>query len=398
MIYLDNAAAAPMDPQVAAVIEESMRRDFANSGAVYRIGLDARKCIERAEEEIIRALGLPATHRLIFTSGGSESNNLFIKGLCFPDKKAAYLGLEHPSVVETLKYLADFGNVPLSLLEYQIEGRLDFSKAVLALKKNRVRLLCLSHVNNELGTINDPENLIAAVRSGSPQTRIFLDGAQAVGKLVLSPEIWSGISGYSVSGHKINGPKGIGLLIYDSRLTLNPQIHGGKQQFGVRSGTPPTPLILGLARAMQLSVERVRETQAHLRKLNRRLIEGLQNLTERPPYFNPRFNSLPVDDVTRQSPSIVNFSFPPVEGEVLLHHLDEKNICVGLGSACGARSKEPSRILTGMGRTEKEARCSLRISFDRRNSVEEVDRFLEEFFKAYEALHPIFRGKTAAGQ
>lgn len=396
MIYLDHAATTPMDPQVIELIEKSMRRDFANSGTVYRIGLDAKKCIERAAAEIAEALGVPSTHRLVFTSGGSESNNLFIKGICFPDKKAAYTGLEHPSVVETLKYFVDFGNEPLSLLEYQKAGRLDLPRAIPVLKKNRVRLLCLSHVNNELGTVNDTESLVAAIKSASPQTRIFLDGVQAVGKLVLSPGMWPGLAGYSISGHKINGPKGIGLLIYDSRLTLNPQIHGGKQQFGVRSGTLPVPLILGLAKTIQLAVDRVGETQTHLKKLHNHLVEGLQSLSDRNPHFTLRFNSLAVDDVMRQSPSIVNFSFPPVEGEVLLHHLEEKNIYVGLGSACSAHSKEPSKILTGIGLTEEEARCSMRISFGRQNTIEEVNRFLDEFARAYELLYPTFKSKNAA--
>lgn len=393
MIYLDNAATTPMDPEVMQTIEESMRRDFANSGAVYRIGLDAKKRIEKAMEEIAAALGVPATHRLVFTSGGTESNNLFIKGLCFPDKKTASMGLEHPSVVETLKNFSGFGTESLNLLDCQTEGRLDLSKAVPLLKSNRVRLLCLSHVNNELGTVQDPEKLMAAVKSGSPQTRIFLDGVQAVGKLILSPNIWPGLAGYSISAHKINGPKGIGLLIYDSRLNLNPQIHGGKQQFGVRSGTLPVPLILGLAKAIQLAVKRSQETQSQLLKLNRYLVDGLQALSERLPDLTLRFNSLDGDDVKLQSPSIINFSFPPVEGEVLLHHLEEKNIYVGLGSACSAHSKEPSKILTGIGRTEAEARCSLRVSFGRQNTIAEVDRFLDAFGAAYELLYPTFNNK-----
>ncbi len=393
MIYLDNAATTPMDPQVIAVIEDSMRRDIANSGAVYRIGLDAKKRIEKAEEEIATALNIPSTHRLIFTSGGSESNNLFIKGICFPDKKTACLGLEHPSVTATLNYFSQFGNEPLSLLEFQKDGRLDLSGAVGSLKKNRVRLLCLSHVNNELGTVNDPESVVTAVQSGSPQTRVFMDGVQAPGKLILSQNTWPGLAGYSISSHKINGPKGIGLLVYDSRLALAPQIHGGKQQSGVRSGTLPTPLILGMAKSIQLAVERAEETQTHLKTLYRHLIDGLINLSDRLPTFKLLFNSLTVDDVNRQSPAIVNFSFPPVEGEVLLHHLEEQNIFVGLGSACSAHSKEPSKILTGIGRTVEEARCSLRVSFGRQNTIEEVDRFLHEFAGAYEALYPTFHGK-----
>jgi cysteine desulfurase len=393
MIYLDNAATTPMDPEVIEVVDASMRRDIANSGAVYRLGFDVKKRIENAEEEIASALKIPSTHSLIFTSGGSESNNLFIKGICFPDKKTACLGLEHPSVTATLNYFSQFGNEPLSLQEFQKEGRLDLTKAVPLLKKNRVRLLCLSHVNNELGTVNDPSSLWTAVSAGSPQTRIFLDGVQAVGKLFIYPDTWSGLAGYSISGHKIKGPKGIGLLVYDSRLTLAPQIHGGKQQGGVRSGTLPTPLILGLAKAIQLAVERTDDTQAHFKKLYRYLIDGLIALSGRLPIFNLNFNSLTVDDVHCQSPAIVNFSFSPVEGEVLLHHLEKQNIFVGLGSACSANSKEPSKILTGIGRTVEEARCSLRISFGRQNTIEEIDRFLEEFANAYQALYPTFKGK-----
>ena len=395
MIYLDNAATTPMDSQVMEVIAESMRQEFANSGAVYRIGLDAKKRIEKAQEEIASALNVPATHRLVFTSGGSESNNLFIKGICFPDKKTAFLGLEHPSVTATLNYFSQSGNEPLNLLEFQKEGRLDLSEVVPLLNKNRVRLLCLSHVNNELGTVNDPLSVLAAVKTGSPQTRVFLDGVQAVGKLFISENIWPDLAGYSISGHKINGPKGIGLLIYNSRLTLTPQIHGGKQQYGVRSGTLPTPLILGLAKSIQLAVERTDKTQAHLKKLHCHLIDGLNALSKRLPIFNLRFNSLTVDDVSRQSPAIVNFSFPPVEGEVLLHHLEKQNIFVGLGSACSAHSKEPSKILIGIGRTVEESRCSLRISFDRQNTIKEIDRFLEEFARAYETLYPTFKGKGA---
>ncbi len=393
MIYLDNAATTPMDPEVIEVVEESMRRDIANSGAVYKIGLDAKKRIEKAEEEIASALNIPSTHSLIFTSGGSEANNLFIKGICFPDKKTAFLGLEHPSVTATLNYFSQFGNEPLSLLGFQKEGRLDLSEAVPVLNKNRVRLLCLSHVNNELGTVNDPLLVASAIKAGSPQTRIFLDGVQAVGKLFISSGTWSGLAGYSISGHKIYGPKGIGLLIYDSRLKLAPQIHGGKQQHGVRSGTLPTPLILGLAKSIRLAVERTEETQTHLKKLFHHLIEGLKSLSSRLPTFNLKFNSLTTDDVSLQSPAIVNFSFAPVEGEVLLHHLEEQNIFVGLGSACSAHSKEPSKILTGIGRTVEESRCSLRISLGRQNTINEIDRFLEEFAKAYENLYPAFKGK-----
>ena len=129
MIYLDNAATTAISPKVMDVLKESMDSDFANPGTIYSIGLDAKKKVERAKLDIVSALNIPATHKIVFTSGGTEANNLLIKGLCFSDKKVVYLGLEHPSILEPLAYLSSLGNNPLSLLEYQTEGRLDLKQA-----------------------------------------------------------------------------------------------------------------------------------------------------------------------------------------------------------------------------------------------------------------------------
>ena len=393
MVYLDNAATTPMDEAVVEQVQDSMRNVFANSGTPYRIGLDAKRLIEESAESIAASLRVPSTHRILFTSGGTESNNLFIKGLCFPDKKTAYLGLEHPSITESLAFLKQFGNDPFSLSSFQKEGRLDLN-SIPVLSEKRVKLLCLSHVNNELGSVNEPMQIIPALAKGSPQTKLFLDGVQAIGKIKLNPDIWKGLAGYSISGHKIHGPKGIGLLIYDSKLVLNPQMHGGKQQFGVRSGTLPLPLIMGLKTAVSHAVARTERTQQHLQGLCRHLIEGLKNLQERISKLRIRFNSLIDEDIIRQSPGMVNFSFPPVEGEVILHHLEEKNIFVGLGSACSAHSKKPSRILMGIGLSEEQARCSLRVSFSHNNTTDEIDQFLEAFAKAYQALYATFLHKA----
>jgi cysteine desulfurase len=381
MIYLDNAATTPMDPEIIALLQDYMRDQFANSGSVYGIGLDAKNKIEEATETISAALGIPSSHNLIFTSGGTESNNLFIKGLCSPDKKTAYSGLEHPSIVETLESFKIFKNEPLSLLEFCKEGRLDLSCLPL-LKEKRIRLLCLSHVNNELGTINDPAPLIAKLKKDAPQTRLFLDGMQAIGKIKIDKSMWPGLSGYSLSAHKFHGPKGIGLLVYDSKLTLNPQLHGGKQQFGVRAGTLPVPLIMAFARIVELATARLQETERHLIKLHAYLVEGLKKIN-----FKVLINSSS-DDF--QCPSIVNISLPPVEGEVMLHHLEKQEIYVGMGSACSANSKEPSKILMGIGLTEEQARCSLRISFSRNNNFDEIDKFLQALKSSYQVLLSTF--------
>ena len=386
MIYLDNAATTPMDPEIIASLQDYMRDQFANSGGVYSIGLDAKNKIEEATEAIATALGIPSSHNLIFTSGGTESNNLFIKGLCSPDKKTAYSGLEHPSITETLQSFKEFRNEPFSLLEFSKEGRLDLSCLPL-LKEKSIRLLCLSHVNNELGTINDPVPLISRLKKDSPQTRLFLDGVQAVGKIKINKTMWPGLAGYSLSAHKFHGPKGIGLLVYDSKLTLNPQLHGGKQQFGVRAGTLPVPLIMAFAKVVELATARQQETENYLLKLHAYLIEGLKKLD-----FLILINSSS-DDF--QCPSIVNFSIPPVEGEVMLHHLEKQEIFVGMGSACSAYSKEPSKILMGIGLTEEQARCSLRISFSQNNNFDEIDSFLRALKSSYEVLLSLFLKGTA---
>lgn len=394
MIYLDNAATTPMDSEVIDVVQESMQKDFANSGTVYSLGLDAKQRIEEAENQIRDSLSIPLDYKIIFTSGGSESNNLFIKGYGFPDKKVACLGLEHPSVAQTLESFREFGNEPVSLLDFQKAGRLDLS-AIPLLKKEKVRLLCLSHVNNELGSVNDPTLLLPALAEQSSQTRLFLDGVQAVGKLKLSPVMWHGLAGYSISGHKINGPKGIGLLAIEGKLDLKTQIHGGKQQYGIRSGTLPVPLIIGLALAIKRSVEKTDETVKKNQQLFQHLVVGLKGLADRIPELDLQFNSSLSEDLSQQSPSMVNFRFAPVEGEVMLHHLEEKGIYVGLGSACSAHSKEPSKILTGIGLTPEEARCSLRISFGPQSTLADVDAFIEAFGEAYRQLYSTFNRKTA---
>jgi cysteine desulfurase len=393
MIYLDNAATTPMDPEVIDAVQESMRKDFANSGTVYSLGLDSKRRLEEAEEQIRNSLGIPQNYKIILTSGGSESNKLFIKGYGFPDRKIACLGLEHPSVTQTLESFREFGNEPVSLLDLQKEGRLDVSD-LSRLKKEKVRLLCLSHVNNELGSVNDPTLILPAMAEQSPQTRLFIDGVQAVGKLKLSPAMWRGLAGYSLSGHKINGPKGIGLLVFEGKLDLKPQIHGGQQQHRIRSGTLPVPLIVGLALAIKKSVEKTEETIKNNQKLSRHLAAKLKILAEELPELNLQFNSSLSEDLSCQSPSIVNFSFAPVEGEVMLHHLEKKEIYVGLGSACSAHSKEPSKILTGIGLTPEEARCSLRISFGSHNTLADVDDFVATFGEAYSQLYSTFNRKT----
>lgn len=389
MIYFDNAATTKVDSQVASVISNSMEKDFANSGTVYRLGLDAKRKLENAEEEIAQLLSLPAHFRVIFTSCGSEANNLFIKGYGGIKRKIASLGLEHSSVLETAQFLIKEGGNYLALLDCRVGGKLDPS-CVKKISDENVKLLCLSHVNNELGSLNNPLEIGKIAKTHAPRVKLFFDGVQALGKVPINKETWDYISGYSISAHKINGPKGVGALIYDSRLMLTPMIHGGKQQSGIRSGTIPVPLILGFTEAIKIALRDLEINVKLYKKLSERLINGLKELSAKNPDLHIRFNSEIDGD---WCPSIVNFSFAPVEGEVILHHLEESEIFVGLGSACSARSKEPSKILMGLGLSENEARCSLRISFGRENQLEEVDRFINEFDRVYKALYPTFRDK-----
>ncbi len=389
MIYFDNAATTRIDPQVVSVIANSMEKDFANSGTVYRLGLEAKRKVENAEEEIARLLSLPPHFRVIFTGSGSEANNLFIKGYGGIKKRSASLGLEHSSVLETAEFLRQEGGEFLTLQDCRIGGVFDpfcFKK----ISDQKIKLLCLSHVNNELGSVTNPLEIGKSAKANVPRVKLFFDGVQALGKVPIDKETWNYISSYSISAHKINGPKGIGALIYDSRLLLTPMIHGGKQQSGVRSGTVPVSLILGFTEAIKIALRDLDANADLYKNLSQRLIDGLNDLSDKNPDLHIRFNS-EIDG--NWCPSIVNFSFSPVEGEVVLHHLEESDIFVGLGSACSARSKDPSKILLGIGLSANEARCSLRISFGPENQLEEVDRFIKEFDRVYRALYPTFCNK-----
>ncbi len=389
MIYFDNAATTRVDPQVTSVIASSMENDFANSGTVYRLGLEAKRKFENAAEEIAKLLSLPSHFRVIFTGSGSEANNLFIKGYGGTKKKIVSLGLEHSSVLETLKFLEEEGGECSTLRDCRVGGRLDLA-CFKKISDSAVKLLCLSHINNELGSLIDPLQIGKNAKNKAPRVKLFFDGVQALGKVPINKGIWDCISGYSISAHKINGPKGIGALIYDSRLSLTPMVHGGKQQSGIRSGTISVPLVLGFTEAIKIAIRDLDANADLYRKLSQRLIEGLNELSTKNSELHIQFNSEIDED---WCPSIVNFSFAPVEGEVVLHHLEESNIFVGLGSACSARSKDPSEILLGLGLSAQEARCSLRISFGPENSLEEVDYFIKEFERVYKALYPAFCDK-----
>ena len=386
MIYFDNAATTRVNPQVVSIISRSMETDFANSGTVYRLGLEMKRKLENAEEEIAQLFSLPSHFRVVFTSSGSEANNLFIKGYAGTKKKIASLGLEHSSVLETLDFLRKEAGNCLTLSDFRVSGRFD-QECFKKISDSKVKLLCLSHINNELGDLIHPMQVGKNGKAKAPEVKYFFDGVQALGKIPFNKKIWDYISGYSISAHKINGPKGIGALIYDSRLVLTPIIHGGKQQAGIRSGTIPLPLILGFVEAIKIALRDLDSNMDLYRKLSKKLIEGLKELSEKNSNLNLRFNSEIEGD---WCPSIVNFSFAPVEGEVVLHHLEASDIFVGLGSACSARAKEPSKILLGLGLSEKEARCSLRVSFDSNNCLEEVDRFIKEFDRVYKTLYPAF--------
>ena len=171
-------------------------------------------------------------------------------------------------------------------------------------------------------------------------------------------------------------------------------MHGGKQQLGVRSGTLALPLIVGLERAIKQAVEQTENTQKLFQMLCDYLVQGLKAMQERINDLKIHFNSSINVDEIENSPGIINFSFPPVEGEVILHHLESRDIFVGLGSACSSHSKAPSRILTGIGLSDEQARCSLRISFSRNNTMEEIDHFLDAFENVYKILYPSFLKKA----
>jgi cysteine desulfurase len=376
-VYLDNHATTRTDPRVLEAMLPYFTERYGNAASTsHRFGWEAAEAVDRAREQIAQALGA-STREIIFTSGATESNNLAIKGVALAaqrrGKHLVTAASEHKAVLDPLKRLAREG-WDLTIVSCDENGQVP-PEAIERAMTDRTVLVSVMAANNEVGTLNPFEEIGQLCHQSG--VVFHTDAAQAVGKVPL--DVSSGaIDLLSLSGHKVYSSKGIGVLYVrrsEPPIRLTPLSDGGGHERGLRSGTLPVPLIVGLGLALEIATRERAEEAARLIALRERLFEGILGRLS-----DIRLNGHPVDRL----PGNLNLSFPGVDGEALMMAM--RDVAVSSGSACSSANPEPSHVLLAMGLSEDLARASLRFGLGRFTTAEEVEFAAQEVAAAVERL------------
>jgi cysteine desulfurase len=373
--YLDNAATTPLHPQVLEACLPLLGEGFGNPSSLHAHGMEARRAIKRARERLARLLGVPP-RAVTFTSGGTESDNAALKGVFASQRlkgeRLLISAVEHPAVLESARWLERQG-VRVERIPVTPGGVVDLA-ALERLLDADVRMVSCMAVNNELGTAQPLQTIGRLIAARAPKAVFHVDAVQAFTKQALD---WreARIDLLSLSAHKLHGPKGIGALVRCRPVPIEPLIHGGGQEEGLRSGTENA---FG-AVAFALAAERTAGLHAEQRKA--RAAYHATWLTELAGH--PR---LEVFRSEAQTPFVVHFSCTPLPGEVILHHLEEAGLLVSTGSACSSRKPEPSHVLLAVGMDEQRALSSIRLSFSVYNTPAGLTEVLPAFRGAMERL------------
>ncbi|MGC5327611.1 cysteine desulfurase family protein [Brevibacillus sp. SYSU BS000544] len=377
MIYLDNSATTKPHPQVVEVVSKAMQSYYGNPSSLHHLGVEAEKVVKQARSIAATALQVKPGE-IIFTSGGTESNNLALKGIAFQyqnrGKHIITSQVEHPAVYSVCKQLEEFG-FRTTYLPVDSNGRVS-PKSVKAAITNETILVSIMHVNNELGTIQ-PIQQIGQLLKEYPRILFHVDAVQSFGKIPLQIREW-GIDLLSLSAHKFHGPRGVGILVKKEGVSLHPLLIGGGQEGGIRSGTENVPGIAGMAKAIKL-ISDVQQMEAlRLSVCIKRLREGLASIPD----------CVINTPATGTAPHMINFSIPGIKAEVLVHALEEKGFIVSTRSACSSKANEPSRILMATGMKKEQALSAIRVSLSQENKMEEIEQFLVALEASVNQLRP----------
>ena len=363
-VYFDNAATTKIIPEVREIMLETMDVEYGNPSSMHIKGVQAENYLRNARNIIAKQLKCESKE-IIFTSGGTESNNLALLGLALANKRAGNhiitTGIEHASVYNPVLYLQDLG-FRVTFLKVDARGKVDLQHLRESLDEDTI-LVSTMAVNNEIGAVEPIEEIAAIIKeyNGEHDKNILyhVDAIQAFGKRILYPKR-IGIDAMSMSGHKIHGPKGSGALFVDSRAKIKPVLYGGGQEKGLRSGTENTAAIAGMGKATEIMYNRIEENNHKMQLVKDALIQGATQMEG-------------VTDNSGESPHIASLSFRGVRSEVLLHALEDKGIYVSAGSACSSNHPAISGVLTAIGLDKDLLESTLRFSFCEYNTVEEAE-------------------------
>lgn len=370
-VYFDNASTTAVDPQVMDAMLPYFMDNFGNANSAHQFGRTCKVAIEDSRELIAALIGAEPSE-IIFTSGGTESDNAIIKGVVAATRKQEVITspIEHHAVIHPAESLKmQQGRV--TYLTPSGDGVTEADQVKEAISE-QTAIVSLMHVNNEIGSINPVREIAAVCREKG--VVFHSDTVQSAGKVPLYVKDLD-VDALSISAHKIHGPKGIGVLYVRNGTPWIPWLQGGSQERRRRGGTSNVPCIVGMAEALKLAVENLEVNRAHVTALRDHAVAGLKNR------FGDRlhFNSPETGGV----PHILNIGFNTgdsrsLDGEMLLLNLDIEGICVSNGSACTSGAMEPSHVLTGIGSGEAIAKSSIRISFCKKNNSAEIDYFLNK--------------------
>ena len=366
--YFDNSATTRCYPEVAEIVVKTMTEDFGNPSAMHLKGVEAEKYVREAAQILAKILKVNEKE-IIFTSGGTESNNLALFGGADANKRSGNhiitTSVEHAAVGQPAERLEQMG-YEVTIVPVDHRGVVQLEALEKALRPDTI-LVSTMYVNNEVGAVMPVEEIAKLVHEKSPKALYHVDAIQAFGKYRIYPKK-AGIDMLSVSSHKIHGPKGVGFLYINEKARIQPQILGGGQQAGMRSGTDNVPGIAGLGVAAKMVYTDFDKKIEHMYQLKERLAEGFLKLPD------VRLNGM---EIREGAPQILSASFLGVRSEVLLHTLEEKGIYVSAGSACSSHKRKAAGTLSAMGMESAQRESTLRFSFSEENTFEEVDYALE---------------------
>lgn len=365
-LYLDHAATSPVRGEVLEAMAPFLTRDFGNPSSHHTVGESAAAALEDARARVARVLGM-RTGDVVFTAGGTEANNLALKGIVL----AAHAGgsptgartdgsdepthvittpIEHESILESVRYLERFHGIVSTLVAVDDAGRVDPAEVAAAIRPGTA-LIAVGHANNEIGTIQDVAAIVAAAAQG--RIPVHVDAVQSAGWLPLDG---LGADAIAIAGHKLGAPKGIGALAVRGRVPLEPLVHGGGQERGRRSGTENVAGAVALATALDLAEAERAEAASRVGAQSARFIAGVLDAVP-----SARLTGDPV----RRLPATASFVFPEVSGEAVLLELERRGVVSSSGSACAAGSDEPSHVLLACGLAPAVAQTSVRFTFGR---------------------------------
>lgn len=362
--YFDNAATTAVFPEVKELMVRLMEEDYGNPSSLHMKGVQAEKYIKEAATRIAKELKC-YEKELVFTSGGTESNNLAIIGAVMAHRRAGKhiitTNIEHASVSAAMDFLSSEG-YEITYVGVGSDGKLDLEALKNALREDTI-LVSVMYVNNEIGTIQPVEEISRIVKGFNPSVIYHVDAVQAFGKLRISPKKL-GVDLMSISGHKIHGPKGSGVLYIKEKTLLRPIIYGGGQQRALRSGTENVPAIAGMGLAAELIYKEHDSKMRHVRGLKDSFIDKVTSIE------NVYSNS-------GDAPHIASISFVGVRSEVMLHALEDREIYVSAGSACSSNKPHISNVLKAINLDNDRLESTLRFSFCENNTMEQVDYAVE---------------------